>query len=276
MAEIREGTLTVAADQEDRLSALVLLLIGAVSLALYLGWRLHRRVIRQLDSVRAGVAKLGEGDLRHRLQVAGDSEFVDVAHAFNEMASRLDETQAELVRRSLHDSLTHLPNRMLFQDRVDHALARQSRADSTSPPHALLFIDLNDFKTVNDTLGHAAGDALLVTVADRLRGCLRPPDTVARLGGDEFAILLEDAAPGSAEAVARRVLDALHSPTDLDGEPVSSAASIGIAFSEVGLDVPGLLRRADTAMYAAKASGKAGYRVFDPSMMQDVSGGART
>src|SRR3546814_3235644 len=127
-----------------------------------------------------------------------------------------------------HDALPVLSNRALFIDRVEHALARIRRSDVPTP--AVAFIDLDDFKLVNDSLGHGAGDELLCVVADRLRTCLRSGDTPARLGGDEFAVLLEDAPDmASVLEVGERILDALHEPVMIDGRSVYARASVGIA-----------------------------------------------
>jgi len=174
----------------------------------------------------------------------------------------------ELQHRALHDVLTGLAQRELFVDRVEQALLRHRRVPGQV---ALLFIDLDDFKRVNDTLGHAAGDRLLGEVAGRLRTCLRAGDTAARLGGDEFAILLDGVPdPGLGAVVARRVLAALREPVDLHGMRVTVDASIGIATTTSGFDQAGtLLRRADVAMYAAKGGGKGRYSWFDPATHAD-------
>jgi diguanylate cyclase (GGDEF)-like protein/PAS domain S-box-containing protein len=177
------------------------------------------------------------------------------------------ELEAQLVHQAFHDGLTGLANRTLFAERVTHALARSDRADL-----AVLFIDLDDFKHVNDSLGHAAGDQLLVAAARRLQGCLRPSDTAARLGGDEFAVLLErvtdaDAAGG----VAARILDTLHQPFGLNGRTIPIKASLGAAVGRPGTDdADELLRNADVAMYAAKAGGKDRYELFHPDMHEDM------
>jgi diguanylate cyclase (GGDEF)-like protein/PAS domain S-box-containing protein len=173
--------------------------------------------------------------------------------------------EAQLVHRAFHDELTGLANRALFTDRVAHALARQARRPDGV---AVVFCDLDGFKTVNDTLGHAAGDELLVAVAARLADCAREVDTVARLGGDEFAILLEDQPDQSGPArVAQRVLDALAEPFDVRGTPVAVTASIGIAFATTQAQTADdLLRNADIAMYTAKGAGKSRYELFEPSM----------
>jgi diguanylate cyclase (GGDEF)-like protein/PAS domain S-box-containing protein len=175
----------------------------------------------------------------------------------------------QLAHRAFHDSLTNLANRALFTDRVDHALARTARRQE---PLAALFLDLDGFKSINDTLGHAAGDEMLITVAARLQQCARDGDTVARLGGDEFAILLEDIRDESATArVAERVLAALSRPMRVRGKEVVIGASIGISVSGEGVDtVDELLRNADIAMYMAKGAGKGRYEIFEPSMHLEV------
>jgi len=187
-------------------------------------------------------------------------------------------TEAKAVERRLrheamHDSLTELPNRSLLRERTESALAA---AHLERYPVALLFVDLDDFKTVNDTLGHQAGDALLIAVAKRLRECLRPNDTAARLGGDEFALLLSRLRePGDAEIVARRIVLALQRPFRLADKDVSVHASIGIAESVDGSHAADeLLANADVAMYVAKSAGKARYEVFRPGMRRDGAASA--
>jgi diguanylate cyclase (GGDEF)-like protein len=168
----------------------------------------------------------------------------------------------EDVHEALHDSLTGLPNRSLFLDRMRHAL---DRAERESEPVAVLFCDLDGFKTVNDSLGHRTGDRLLVMVAERLSECLRPGDTIARLGGDEFAVLLEELRePGDAARAAQRLLDALEAPFELRNREFYVSVSIGIAAGKD--DAETLLRDADLAMYRAKSRGKGRYAVFEPGM----------
>jgi diguanylate cyclase (GGDEF)-like protein len=176
---------------------------------------------------------------------------------------------ARFERRAFHDPLTQLANRDLFNDRVRQALARRGEPGRTV---AVMYLDLDDFKTVNDSLGHAAGDALLVQVAERLRNSVRPDDTVARLGGDEFAILMEDVtSEAEVTAVAKRILDSLNTPFDIAGEVVWAKATIGIARVAPGqIDLPDLLRRADLAMYTAKGEGKGRYAIFSDRMRMSV------
>ena len=176
--------------------------------------------------------------------------------------------EEQLRHQAFHDKLTGLANRALFQDRVAHALDRHRR---DSDAISVLFIDLDDFKTVNDSLGHACGDQLLRECATRLRDCLRPADTPARFGGDEFAILLEDSDKTSHLDIAHRIMKAFDPPFALDDKEVFVHASIGIATSTAqdfaSLSGPeALLRNADTAMYIAKEKGKARFEVFQPEM----------
>lgn len=174
--------------------------------------------------------------------------------------------EAQLLHDAFHDGLTGLPNRALFIDRLEHALRlAQRRKDYL---FAVLFLDLDRFKVVNDSLGHAIGDQLLITSARRLETCLRIGDTVARLGGDEFAILLEDIdGINEATSIANRLQQKITSPIVLDGHEVFITASIGIALSSIEyLEPINLLRDADTAMYRAKGLGRSRYEVFNSSM----------
>jgi diguanylate cyclase (GGDEF)-like protein/PAS domain S-box-containing protein len=175
--------------------------------------------------------------------------------------------EAELRARAWHDALTGLPNRALFTDRVDNALARRSREHR---PMAIAFLDLDDFKSINDTLGHAAGDLLLKSMGERLKGCVRPGDTVARFGGDEFALLLEDSDAATAETIAVRIIAALRRPFQILNQEVYARASVGLALGHGAETIDGLLSGADTAMYVAKTRGKARYELFE-SKMRDVA-----
>lgn len=179
-----------------------------------------------------------------------------------------DRKQAEDQIRyaAFHDGLTGLPNRTLLSDRMSMAVERAKRSNDYN--FAVLFIDLDRFKVVNDTMGHEMGDKLLVDLSNRLKECVRTVDTLARLGGDEFAILLEGIInPELAIEIAERIQESLSRPFDLDGQEFFTSASIGISFSTLGYESPeDILRDADTAMYRAKASGKARHEVFDLDM----------
>ncbi len=186
------------------------------------------------------------------------------------MAGQRDVTERraleeQLRHQAFHDPLTGLPNRALLMDRLEHALARIDRREERV---AVLFMDLDDFKVVNDSLGHEAGDGLLVAVAQRLKACLRPEDTLARFGGDEFLLLLEDASDADqVTRVADRIIEALREPFVVEGREVFATLSIGIVLAASARDrSKDLLRKADIAMYRAKEKDKAGYEVFDPSM----------
>ena len=178
--------------------------------------------------------------------------------------------EEQLSHQAFHDPVTHLANRALFNERVRHAVARARREELGL---AVIFLDLDDFKTVNDSLGHAAGDQLLLEVAQRISATIRATDTAARFGGDEFAVLLEDVEDPQATAdTAERIIDALKRPIALEQKDFMVRASLGISVAEPGVvtDADELTRNADAAMYIAKADGKGGYRMFEPAMHERV------
>lgn len=176
--------------------------------------------------------------------------------------------EEQLAHQAFHDPLTDLANRALLKDRVERALRERKRSEQ---PFAILFCDLDNFKNVNDSLGHQVGDELLIGVAERLRACVRPADTVSRLGGDEFAILLEDATSVSnAVVVADRIIESLQEPFTLQGKHAFIDTSIGIAMSDPREGADELLRNADIAMYMAKGGGRGRYAIFESSMHADA------
>jgi diguanylate cyclase (GGDEF)-like protein/PAS domain S-box-containing protein len=176
------------------------------------------------------------------------------------------ETEAQLIHDALHDPLTRLPNRLLFQQRLQDALENYQKKQSE--PFAVLFLDLDRFKTINDSLGHLFGDKVLSAIAKRLEQCIRRDDTIARLGGDEFAVLVQPIT-SSADTihVARRMLQAMERPFLIDGHEIFTTGSIGIALGDSNyLSTEEILRDADIAMYRAKAAGTGQYRLFNAAM----------
>lgn len=221
-------------------------------------------VANKLDDIseyRAGDGRLLETFARQVAVSLENGKLVD-------SLATLTELKEELKHQALHDSLTGLANRANFTAKVEEALANRSPDRRI----AVMFLDLDDFKGVNDSLGHAAGDQLLIGVADRLRVECRTDDIVARIGGDEFAVLAPvTAEPEGVEALATRMIRALDFPFAIDDRQVITRASIGIAFAEDGDSPRELLSNADAAMYAAKQQGKGTFRVFEASMLDEVT-----
>jgi diguanylate cyclase (GGDEF)-like protein/PAS domain S-box-containing protein len=202
--------------------------------------------------------------MQPRQYAAGDVDFVQsIANVLADALAR-QATEDEIRHRALHDSLTGLPNRILFLDRLEHALARVRRGKSLA---AVMFLDLDGFKLVNDSLGHHAGDEILTAVAPRLKQALRATDTVARFGGDEFGILLEDIADElAATQAAERIAAVFARPFVLGSAEHFVSASVGIALARGGERADELVRDADTAMYRAKEGGRARYELFDDDL----------
>jgi diguanylate cyclase (GGDEF)-like protein len=266
----------------DQLRRQFLAAAGVVfACALVAGYFFSRRMSQPLKAIAAAAGDIAAGNLTRQLPVQGSAEASSMAVAFNEMSASLRAAHERLVHDAIHDHLTELPNRTLFIERLDRAISRRAR----HPDYlfAVLFVDLDRFKTVNDSLGHPAGDRLLIEIARRLDDTLRREDmvarseatrqhdadaTLARLGGDEFTILVEDIGdPSDAVRVAERILATVARPVQLDGQEVFATASIGIAVSgpthRSGEDV---VRDADLAMYRAKASGGDQCAICDATM----------
>ncbi|MCM2311524.1 MAG: EAL domain-containing protein [Steroidobacteraceae bacterium] len=212
------------------------------------------------------------GERRSTLESVGHNLLDDPAIAglalnFRDVSER-KALEEQLRKLAFHDPLTLLANRSLFWNRVEHALALAQRSQLSV---AVMFLDLDNFKNVNDSLGHDAGDRLLQAAAQRLVKATRPADTVARLGGDEFAILLEGiASERDVASIATAITAAFNRPLLLDGRDIDSAASIGVACSQAGDDTEQLLRKADIAMYNAKAAGKGRFVLFEPHMQEQL------
>jgi diguanylate cyclase (GGDEF)-like protein len=184
--------------------------------------------------------------------------------ATHEDVTERRQAEIKIAHMARHDALTDLPNRVLLRERLGEALAHVERGQRL----AVLYLDLDQFKNVNDTLGHPAGDELLRVVAGRLRGCVREADTICRVGGDEFFVVQTDIGDATdAERLARRLVEAVRVPFDLEGHRVMIDASIGIALAPTdGTDANELLKNADMALYGAKADGRGVYRFFEPNM----------
>ncbi len=250
----------------------------AVLLALLIAGGLTRG-LRQLVLVADAVHK---GERNVRAALGRSDEIGTLGASLNGMLDTLAAserermaTEEEIRSLAFYDPLTHLPNRRLLLDRLRHAMIGSGRTERTG---ALLFIDLDNFKTLNDTLGHDMGDLLLQQVALRLPPCIREGDTVARLGGDEFVVMLEglarepDDAAAQAEAIGRKILAALNAPYELAGRRHQSTSSIGITlFDSNRHSIDELMKRADLAMYNAKTAGRNTLRFFDPHMQTVVS-----
>ena len=200
------------------------------------------------------------------LVLVGEAENAFVHATVVDISDR-KRAEEQIEFHAYHDVLTHLPNRKLFTDRLRHSITRARR---NGRPVAVMFIDIDHFKTVNDTLGHTAGDELLLEMARRLRDCVREDDTVARLGGDEFTIVLSDLRhPEDAVNIAGKILDAVQEPLSIGSTPLSVSASIGIAlYPADGVDAESLLRNADSAMYRAKEGGRNTYQLCTHEMKQ--------
>jgi diguanylate cyclase (GGDEF)-like protein/PAS domain S-box-containing protein len=201
----------------------------------------------------------------HVTDLRADRQIRGVVFNARDISERL-ELEEQLTHQAFHDSLTELPNRALFRDRLEHALARRGQIGL-----AVLLIDLDGFKQVNDTLGHNAGDQLLQTVATRFAAVVRAGDTVARLGGDEFAVLLEEVDDKAAVSLAQRLLAALGKPVSIAGRELTLGASVGLAIhSPEESDSRDLIRDADIAMYAAKERGRGRYEIFREEMTREL------
>ncbi|HYA69387.1 MAG TPA: EAL domain-containing protein, partial [Acidimicrobiales bacterium] len=200
---------------------------------------------------------------RHSTPQRVEGEVVGRVWTFSDVTER-KRLESELTYQAFHDALTGLANKALFHDRLAHAVAR---LDRTKGHLAVLFLDLDNFKTVNDSLGHGAGDELLTTASGRVVACLREADTAARLGGDEFAVLIEDIErTDDAVVLAERLLETFRRPLVVGATEVSSTVSIGVAFDHPGITADQLLRNADLAMYRAKELGKDRFERFEAEM----------
>ena len=262
---------------------LAVVLPAVLLLTLLAATVLSRAISRPMRLLGSAMQRVSDGDLEQRVDETGLEEIDEVAGSFNVMATALDQRneslRAEMHERdraeerikyqAFHDSLTGLPNRMLLKDRLDTALAQARRSGEEL---AVIFIDLDRFKLVNDSVGHARGDMLLKGASDRILSLVREGDSLARVGGDEYVLLLPRVSDASAAGeVAERVLAGMREPWALDGREYRITVSLGIAmYPSDGADADTLLRNADTAMYAAKEAGRDGVRRFSAEMDASV------
>ena len=223
----------------------------------------RKRAEEQVTLVNVELRRANE-DLERRVEER-TSRLIDANQRLKVEIADREESQARSQYLAYHDSLTGLGNRLLFKEQLEEALKDVS---ITPHPLAVLFLDLDGFKAVNDTLGHSIGDLLLKSVAAKLRDILPRTDRIARLGGDEFAILQISAAqPGSSIALAEKIIEVVGQPNSIDGHDVTVGASVGIAVARPGdINTENFLKSADLAMYSAKSDGRGTYRMFDPEM----------
>jgi diguanylate cyclase (GGDEF)-like protein len=243
-------------------------IVVAIGLALLAVRRMSRRVLRPLAHVGHAARQIHDTEDFPAVEVPGAvAEVQELARIVNESAAALRERHEQLARQAHTDSMTELPNRHAFSEALRGMLARSGRKA------AVLFIDLDDFKYVNDTLGHAAGDAVLCEVAGRLAAATRTCEIAARLGGDEFAVALDTSDdPSAPAAVAERIHRALARPVVVGGHRVEVGCSIGIATADPHTeDVDALLRCSDFAMYMAKSQGKGCSEVYSATMHTEMS-----
>lgn len=245
-------------------------------LILFLIRFLTNRVTRPLSQLSASMARAEGGESNVRAELSGPKDINEMAHAFNSMMAALEDriaavSHAEQRIRHLayNDTLTELPNRMQFMDLMSQTI---DRARDNGQIFALLFLDLNRFKNVNDTLGHDAGDRLLIAVGRRIRHIVRASDSVSRFGGDEFTMLLEDLPSAMAASVAsQKICLALAAPFEIDGHDIYVSASIGISvYPTDGMDGNTMLKHADSAMYRAKKN-NSGHEFYEPGMEATIS-----
>ncbi len=283
-ARVDEQTTEAMERFDEARAILTVSIVVTFVVALLVAAMLARSITRPIDQLVKATRAIAGGDLGFSMSLSDRTEFGELAEHFNSMSVALRDgyralqteieerkhVEAQLLYDAFHDALTGLPNRALFVDRLEHVISSASRHPDEI--YAVLFLDLDRFKVINDSLGHLVGDHLLVAVGERLSSSLRPGDTVARLGGDEFGILLEGIrAAADAMQVAERTQKALSGSVQVEGHEMFITASIGIAIQSERYTKPDqVLRDADIAMYQAKLKGKACSEIFDAEMHGSV------
>jgi diguanylate cyclase (GGDEF)-like protein len=234
-------------------AALVALVVGSIAIA--------RGITQPMQRLAEAARRIQEGDYARHVDVEQKDEIGSLAVSFNHMLDGIKSREKEILRLAYDDGLTGLPNRAMFSVKLEQAVKEARRTKQT---FAVMLLDMDRFKTINDTLGHPVGDQVLREVGLRVSVALRESDVVARLGGDEFAVLLTTGDAERADAAAAKILKALEAPLAIDGQSMDIGASIGIArYPEHGEDAAGLIRAADVAMYAAKRH-QGGFAIYDP------------
>jgi len=255
--------------QRTRSWAVIALVVSMLVMS-WLGLMLIRSIVRPLQRMIETFRQISMGNYETPIHIEGADEISEVMRELQVMQTKLGADEAAIHQLAFYDPLTNLPNRRLLRDRLQIALNVSERSHLYG---AVLILDLDNFKTINDTKGHAVGDDLLVEMSRRITGCLRQADTVARLGGDEFVVMLvnlsTDAALAAvqAEGIGEKLLHAIRQPCTLAGQSHEHSASAGIClFQGQGIGIDELFKRADLAMYQAKSNGRDGQRFFDPKI----------
>jgi diguanylate cyclase (GGDEF)-like protein len=237
---------------------IVVLLIVAVTISIILQERL---ITRPMRSLVVASQKMADGDFDAHLPIAGTDEVGQLIRSFGTMREEVNNYQIKLHNLAHYDILTGLPNRMMFFDRLEHAIAQAHRSKGVI---GLLFLDLDKFKAINDTLGHPTGDAVLVSVAKRLIATMREGDTIARLGGDEFTVIVEGVEHANeVETAAQRIISAFNHSVQAGDQQIQVKMSIGVTiYPKDTTEISTLIQNADIAMYQAKDAGSGTYRFF--------------
>lgn len=256
----------------------VWLSVSALLITLIIGIFTSRIITQRVAALEVAAQQIAAGRLEGQVAPSGIRELDAVGHSFNSMAAQLRDSFARLEFSATHDALTGLPNRAAFQRLLTETIAHYRADDQSTTDEqlttrfAVLFLDLDYFKLLNDSLGHLAGDRVLIEISARLQNCVQGYGQVARFGGDEFVILIDPITqPSDLEPIVERILSRVRQPIALAENTAFVSTSIGIVFSSPYVtDADGLLRNADTALYRAKANGKAVYEVFDDEMHREV------
>jgi diguanylate cyclase (GGDEF)-like protein len=249
--DVADGARQARATSQTTTRLMLALVVAGAVATVALSLLVARTISRPLRQAVDVFASVGRGDFSRRLDVSSRDEVGQMARSLNKTLTAIDHAFTSIRHKALHDSLTGLANRSLFTERVEQALKHAQHGTMV----ALLLIDLDDFKEVNDRYGHLTGDALLTAVGQRLQQAIRAGDTAARIGGDEFAVLLDDIdTPAEAHAIAERIQRAIHKPVHVGTIPICPQASVGVALWHGHASVDDFLRDADIAMYASKAA----------------------